>query len=288
MSEELVIRNVREEEHELLTEWFTRENWNPGLSDIQVASASKKGHFYLGLLGSKPVCCLSAHVYEAHFAFLGYHFVEPLPLRGQGYGLKIWQRVMEDMHRIGVSRLGLDAVPDMADVYRMNGFRDAHQVQRYSYRVRNMDDDYERFQTIPPSGPELTKFDSSYTAEPRSQFMHKWLDLDVSRRHLYLRNPHGFLKGYGSIREAAEGYRIGPLYARTPRDAADLILGLTGHLYEGTQVFIDIPEANSQSKRLINLINLKPAGFSRLRMYKGRPAKVEIDEIFGIGSVEMG
>ncbi|MCL6268346.1 GNAT family N-acetyltransferase [Sansalvadorimonas sp. 2012CJ34-2] len=288
MSQKMLIRNVWDDEFELLTEWFAKADWNPGLADIKVACKSKTGLFYIGVLDGKPVACLSAHIYEYSFAFIGYFHIADPELRGKGYGYQIWKHVFEDLNRIGVRLMGLDADPLRLHKYRKHGFEESHYNRRYHYRVKGSEQLRDRVVTRPPESMELTAFDAHYVKESRGCFIHQWLDLDVGRRHLCMRNSRGQLRGYGVLREAAEGYRVGPLYAQTVVDAKDLMEGLCCQLYAGTSVYIDIPDNNLNRRKFINHFKLEPTGHEWVRMYYGKPPEIPTDEVYGVCSVEMG
>ena len=287
MSQKLTIRNVWDDEFGLLTEWFAKADLNPGLADIKVACKSKTGLFYIALLDGEPIGCLSAHIYEYSFAFIGYYLIAKPELRGQGYGYQIWEHVYKDLNRIGIRLMGLDADPAQMENYQQLGFKEAHNNNRFVYRVSGAEQLRDRVISQPPTVTDLTLFDAHYVKEIRGRFIDQWLDLDVGRRHLCLRNPQGKLRGYGALREAADGWRVGPLYARNLVDAKDLMEGLCSQLYEGVKVYIDIPDNNLNRFKFISHFKLQPTGYDRTRMYYGMPPKIPTDEVFGVCTVEM-
>ena len=289
MPQKLLIRNVWDDEFELLRDWFAKAGWNPGLADINVGCKSRTGLFYIGFLDNEPVGCISAQIYEYSFAFLGYHLIANPELRGQGYGHQLWEHMLNDLERIGVKLMGVDADPTQQKKYERHGLKEAWRNKRYHYRVKGTEDLRSRVITRPPEPAELTLFDAQYVKEPRGPFIHQWLDLhDLGRRHLCLRNPQGKLRGYGTLRQASEGYRIGPLYARTLVDAKDLLEALCSQLYAGTSVYFDIPDNNIVGRKFIEQMKLEPTGEEHIRMYLGEPPEIPVDEVFSVCTVEMG
>ena len=288
MPQKLLIRNVWDDEFELLTEWFAEAGWNPGLADINVGCKSKAGLFYIGLLDGKPIGCISAYIYEYSFAYIGYFLINDPELRGKGFGRQLWQHAFKDLDRVGIRVMGLDANPLELHKYRRYGFQSAHINRRYHYRVKGSEQERDRVDSRPPGATELTLFDARYVKEARGQFMAHWLDLDTGRRHLCLRNSRGQLRGYGVLREAVDGYRVGPLYAQTLVDAKDLMEGLCCQLYAGTSVYIDIPENNINRKKFIDWFKLEPTGHERMRMFCGSAPDIATDEVFGVCTIEMG
>ncbi|MBN8999804.1 MAG: GNAT family N-acetyltransferase, partial [Rhizobiales bacterium] len=131
----------------------------------------------------------------------------------------------------------------------------------------------------------VAAFDRDLFPAARSRFLNLWLDQRQGRRAIALRRD-GAVKGYGVIRSAASGHKIGPLFAASEPDADLLFRALAAQAF-GEPLFIDPPEPNAAAIRLAERYGLAPA-FETARMYRGPAPALPLDRIFGITSFELG
>jgi GNAT superfamily N-acetyltransferase len=90
----LRIRPMRPDEISIAVNWAAAEGWNPGLVDGACFAAADPEGFFIGELDGTPAATVSCVNYGASFAFLGFYIVRE-DLRGRGYGLRIWKRVLD-------------------------------------------------------------------------------------------------------------------------------------------------------------------------------------------------
>ena len=93
--------------------------------------------------------------------------------------------------------------------------------------------------------------------------------------------------GYGVIRPARSGYRIGPLFADTAEDAAVLLDALTGRLGPDDEVFVDVPENHEAANDLARSRGLAPSSHT-VRMYNGPVPPTRTECTYGVTSLELG
>ena len=86
--------------------------------------------------------------------------------------------------------------------------------------------------------------------------------------------------GYGVIRPAREGHKIGPLFAEGPQEA-DLIFRALASTVKGEALVIDPPDPNTEAIDLVERHDLSPV-FETARMYRGAAPDLPLDRIFGI------
>ena len=261
VSNALELREIQRSELPILLKWYQDAQWNPGLNDLDTFSATETAHFYVGLLNDDIVSCIAATIYQSHYAFLGYYFVQPDSLRGKGYGIQVWDYACDELERKGIQDIGLDGVIEQIDNYAKKGFVSAYLHQRHVYEVNGNETCAAAVVTSPPSINELIAFDAQYVYEERPSFAQAWLTADPTRKHATIRDANGSITGYAAIRQATEGYRLGPLYALNTSDAIDLINSLCVGLPKGTPVYLDIPQANTKRQVLIDSLNLVPIEF---------------------------
>ena len=92
--------------------------------------------------------------------------------------------------------------------------------------------------------------------------------------------------GFGVRRRSADGHRIGPLYARSPEVAEQLVLGLARGI-EAEPLFLDVPEVNAAATALAEGLGFQPA-FETARMYTGVPPRIEAGWLYATSTLELG
>ncbi|MBR7839439.1 GNAT family N-acetyltransferase [Actinospica durhamensis] len=292
-----------------VVEWAAEEQWNPGLADRAHFLAQDPGGFFLGRLDGRPVSAVSVVAYDHAYAFLGFYLVRP-DLRGRGLGVATWRAGLE---HAGARTVGLDGVIAQQDNYRKSGFSFAHRTLRYAgvpiprpprggaIGVGGGADvagaDVAGAAAAGMSAPGLIEIDEDlefvravadydrqcYPAD-RPAFVARWVTAPYHTAYAAVRD--GQVCGYGVIRPARDGYRIGPLFADTAEDAADLFDALTASV-EGAPVMLDIPEPNQAGLSLAKSRGLEEV-FETARMYTGPIRKLSDQKIFGVTTLELG
>ena len=97
--------------------------------------------------------------------------------------------------------------------------------------------------SIPPQPDAwipILQYDVKGFGAARTNFLGAWLSLygGVVSHH----GETGAVNGYGVIREADIGYRVGPLFADNADIAHEVLQGLLARVPAGSRVFIDVPE----------------------------------------------
>lgn len=265
-----------------MAEWANDEGWNPGNTDVQAFLAMDPGAFHIGRLDGEPVTCISVVKYGQGFGFLGFYIARP-KVRGQGYGIRVWNA---GMARLAGRNVGLDGVVAQQDNYRKSGFRTAWNNARH--------------EGAPASAPvpagvtladarsiafdRLSAYDRRYFPEARDSFLAPWIALPQRTSMVALRD--GRLEGFGVIRACRAAARIGPLYAASPDIAAALVSALAAKA-GAAAVALDVPDYNKPATKLAGQLGLAPS-FETARMYTGAVPAVERDGLFAVTSLELG
>jgi GNAT superfamily N-acetyltransferase len=263
--------------------WAAKEGWNPGRYDAEHFVMQDPRGFLLGRLDGKVVSAISVVNYSPDYAFLGFYLVRP-DRRGQGLGIATWKAGMQ---HAGSRTVGLDGVPDQQDNYRTQGFMPAHTTIRYRGKP-NLEHKAEDVEGVVPIGPEhldqLAALDAAGHPADRHSYASRWAG---DPRHITrARFRDGQLTGYGVLRPANEGVRIGPLLATTPRDAAAILAALLREAGDAT-VSIDIPEPHHVARNLAELHGLAPSSRTA-RMYTGPIRSLQHSLVYGVMSLELG
>ncbi|WP_207481982.1 GNAT family N-acetyltransferase [Arenibaculum pallidiluteum] len=275
------IRTMSRAELELAVDWAAAEGWNPGLHDAGPFHAADPEGFLVGVLDGSPVATISVVRYEPAFSFLGFYIVAP-EARGRGLGLRLWQAGLE---RLAGRTIGLDGVVAQQENYRRSGFALAWRNIRFGGPAPaggSLPAGLVDARTLPMD--RLLAYDHALFQAGRPAFLAGWIALPGSVALARLRD--GAVAGYGVVRPAREGMRIGPLFADDAGTARLLFEGLTAAA-AGQPVFIDVPESNAEAMRLASEAGLT-AWFETARMYAGPAPDLPAARIYGVTSFELG
>jgi GNAT superfamily N-acetyltransferase len=266
-------------EVELAVDRAQREGWNPGLSDAGCFRAADPDGFLLGSLDERPIATISAVRYPG-CAFVGLYIVDPA-VRGHGYGMRIWTAAMERTDGVVT---GLDGVVAQQDNYRRSGFTLAHRNVRYAGAPVGRSDP--GVVTLSSADlDEVAAYDRPCFGAPRRHFLEQWLAQPGSRA-LGVRSG-ARLAGYGVVRPAHDGFKVGPLFADDAGIASAILGGLAQHAGPGATVILDVPETNAAGVALARSSGMTPV-FETARMYRGGDPGLPLDRVFGITSFELG
>ena len=276
------IRTMTESEVALAIDWAAAEGWNPGWHDAQCFRAADPDGFLVGLLGDEPIATISVVRYGTAFGFLGLYIVKP-EHRGRGHGLALWEA---GIAFLGKRAIGLDGVVAQQANYRRSGFELAYRNVRYQGTAGP---GASRDPRVAPLASfdylAVRDYDRVCFATDRSAFLQRWIQQPGSTA-LGIRRDNS-LAGYGVIRAARAGHKIGPLFA-DDRDAADaLFRGLVASLPSGAAFYLDVPEVNRGAVDLAERYGMTVV-FETARMYRGSAPALPLERIFGVTSFELG
>jgi GNAT superfamily N-acetyltransferase len=292
---------ARPDEWDAVVRWAAAEGWNPGRHDAEHFLAVDPAGFLLGREDGEAVSAISVVNYAADYAFLGFYLVRE-DRRGQGLGIATWKA---GMAHAGGRTVGLDGVPDQQDNYRRSGFVPAYTTVRHSGVPAPASDGpapgaADGAGIVPLDGVDLSllaELDAVCHPADRFGFATGWA---ADPRHVArARFREGLLTGYGVLRPAQDGYRIGPLLATTPRDAEALLAALLAEAAQlgggangdaaagGVKVSIDIPEPHHLARSMAEQHGLTPSS-STARMYTGPIRTLQQSLVYGVTSLELG
>ena len=267
--------------------WAREEGWNPGIGDLEAFFAADPSGFLMGFANGEPVSSISVIRYGDGFGFLGLYIVHP-DARGEGFGITTWNA---GMAYLGNRTVGLDGVVAQQDNYTKSGFRLAGRNIRFSGVPRLTGTDRSTA-TVVGAGVEhadqIGKLDRKCFGAPRPDFLRSWVfaQPDAGRK-TFVVFENGELSGYATIRKCAEGFKIGPLFARNRQSATSLFQACCAHVDEEATIILDVPEANRQSVEMAESAGMAPV-FETARMYRGTAPELPRSMIFGVTSFELG
>ncbi|MEU7040509.1 GNAT family N-acetyltransferase [Streptomyces varsoviensis] len=318
---ELTVSTASLDEWHQVEEWAAEEGWNPGRGDTATFHPIDPAGFFVGRLepGAAPVSAISVANYSDEYAFLGYYMVRP-DHRGRGLGLATWRTAFP---HAGARTVGLDGVPAQQATYQRAGFETAYQTIRYTGRPRagegpvrtdagsvatgadsdrtgagagaartGPDTDTARTgagaATVPVTADHLdaiAAYDRQCFPADRRAFLGRWLTAAGRTARVHLRD--GQVAGYGVLRPARDGHRVGPLFADSREAAEALFDSLTAGLGPEETVSLDVPDPQRAAHDLATAHGLAPASHT-VRMYAGPAPSVGTARTYGVTSLELG
>ncbi|WP_435129249.1 GNAT family N-acetyltransferase [Actinacidiphila sp. bgisy144] len=284
MPTDLIVTQATPAEWDEIVAWTAAEGWNPGHGDAAHFLPSDPAGFFIGRLDGRVVSAVSVVVYSPQYAFLGYYLVHP-ELRGTGLGLATWNAALP--HAAG-RVIGLDGVPAQQATYARAGFVPAYRNVRHTGRPRTSGaaPDPAARAVAPHHHPAIAAYDRGCFPAARPGFVSRWLDGPGHTARVLL-GADGRVRGYGVIRPAHQGHRIGPLFADSPEDAAVLFDALVATLPPGAEVAIDVPDRYPAAAELATDRGLT-ATSECLRMYTGPAPASRVEAVYGTTTLELG
>lgn len=279
MTGSLTIRSLRPEEIRLAIDWAAGEGWNPGLDDAACFSVVDPEGFLVAELDGEPAAVISVVNYDENFAFLGFYIVRP-ELRGRGIGFKLWQA---GLAHAGARTIGLDGVVAQQENYAKQGFILAYRNIRFAGTPGDGEaGDTVDLSTLPFAVVEAS--DAAIFPAPRTAFLEAWLSTPGHAGRALLRD--GALAGWGVVRPARAGWKIGPLVAQD-EEAADAVFRALRAVAGTDGIVLDVPEPNAAALALARRHGLAPV-FETARMYTGPIRPVALEKLYGVTSFELG
>lgn len=287
MPEDFTVAEATAADWDEIIRWCAAEGWNPGLGDAACFRPTDPAGFLVGRLGGRIVSAVSVVTYSRDFAFLGFYLVHP-DHRGTGLGIATWKAAVP--HAEG-RLIGLDAVPEQRATYERSGFTAAHDQVRHTGRPRRGNPAGTTAGTTaeavtPYHLDAISAYDSSCFPAERHAFLSRWLTAAGHTARVLL-DEAGHVTGYGVVRPAHEGHRVGPLFADTPEGAAALLDALTDALPDGAELCVDVPDHNTAALDLMTSRGLTPAA-RFTRMYTGPAPYARREATYATTTLELG
>lgn len=265
--------------------WAAAEGWNPGLSDADAFWAADPEGYWGMFLDDELIGSASTVSYGGKLGFVGLFIVKP-ELRGQGLGGAFWQFFIQRLEeRLAPGApMALDGVFARQPYYARSGFVFSHRNLRMAGTgVASLTRERHVVELSRLREEEIHAFDTVHFGVPRPAFLERWQHPSGGLALGWLEDR---VRGYGIIRPCQEGYKIGPLFAETPRIAESLFIALSSHA-AGQPIFLDVPENNPDALALAKRYDLREV-FGCARMLRGPALELPWRQIYGVTTFELG
>jgi len=189
--------------------------------------------------------------------------------------------------QVDATGTGLDGVMAQIKSYRRSGFALAHRNIRYVRMApANRSEVSPAVRRLRGTDVEdLLQYDRDVFGCSRFEFVRAWLAQAHARTFVAIEERD--LRGYGMLRPAVDGSRVGPLFADTPDVAGALIDAMIASVRPGEKLSVDVPGNNPAALQMAEERSMTPE-FETARMYAGEPRSTEWRKVFGITSFELG
>lgn len=281
MNNTFTIRNLQENEIQLVIDLAANEGWNPGVEDANAFYKADPNGFFVGELDSTPIAVISVVNYNEQYGFVGLYIVKE-EYRGQGYGYQLWKHALGSIANVIT---GLDGVPAQIENYKKSGFEYAFRQMRLATTAFDTPLSKTILAVSSLKIEALVAYDSGVFGVNREQFIKAWLTM--SNAQAFYSETDQKITGFAVLRKCIDGYKIGPLFADNEIIAEELFLACCNAAAPGSTVFIDMPELNSVTKTWMDRYKLKLV-FETARMYKNGTPTFPLSKVFGVTSFELG
>ncbi len=295
MASNFEIRPLEQNDIPQVTKWSRLEGFAPGAGDVTIYSHTDRQGLWVGCLDKEPIGCIAGVKYNQFYGFIGL-FLVVKEERGNGYGLKLWEHVMNKLS--DVRCLGLEAAPNRLLDYQSWGFVPSSITTRWmisnntylksSLELKSEIKDYLLLEDKDIPSNIIQKYDENKENTPRPHFISDWIS-SRSGSVLAIVNRNDICTGFCRIRPCllkdGKGFRIGPLVADSPL-LATLLINKISSCYPGT-ILIDSPGVNLEANKLFRSLGFVQISHT-IRMYKGKQPLISMREIYGLACLELG
>jgi len=284
----LSIRPFEEKDIGFAYEMTVREQWNVSRADIKrMFNYEPNGCFIAEAKGSRV-----AHVFTVNYGSLGWIglLIVEAEYREKGIATLLMKKAIDYLLHSGVETIKLEAVPEIADLYRKLGFVDEYDSLRFMGKSRK---------TIPLQSDstihmqkekieEIAKFDAAYFGAGRTTVL---MSLCQENPNLcFASYKDSKIVGYLMCRRAEEGYNVGPFVCEPEesRTARDLLARCMRELGSETSVYLGVPAVNEGTVEILREFGFEQYSKS-IRMRLGKNLRNERPSgVFAIGGAMKG
>jgi predicted N-acetyltransferase YhbS len=288
------VRLLLENDIDFAYEMVSTEQWNDRKEDIKRMLAFEPKGCFIAEVDDKPV----GHVFSVNYGKLGWIglLIVRTECREMGIGTLLMQKAIDYLLNHGVKTAKLEAVPEVASLYRKLGFVDEYNslrlvginrrtLQQQAKSALPMEENEVR---------EIARFDRKYFGADRTKVISALFQ--EQPKHCFVSRSDREIEGYVMCRKAESGHKLGPWVSKPekPKVARELLAKCMSTIDQNEAVFLGVPAPNANVVQLLLDFGFeqcmsanKPVKSIRMRLGKKLRSDC-VEGIFAIGGPMKG
>lgn len=245
------VRRLEKKDIEFAHRMATVEQWNDRKNDVaRMFDFEPKGCFIAEVNG-EPAGHIFSIVYGT-LGWIGLLIVSP-DQRRKGIGTALMKEAIDYLLENGVETIKLDAIPEIADLYRKFGFVDEYDSLRFvgtNQDVHPFNDDAAK-PVEQEKVPEIAEFDATYFGADRIRVLSRLFN--ENPEFSFVSHVGSSMVGYITCRRAEKGYKLGP-WTCDPKKlpaAEALFTTCLNKLEVDAKVYVGVPSPNTSAIDLL-------------------------------------
>lgn len=276
------IRRLERKDIDFAYKMTAIEQWNVTRSDVaRMLDFEPKGCFIAETNG-KP----AGHVFSIAYGMVGWIgllIVEPNHRR-RGLGTVLMKEAIEYLLDKKVETTKLDAVPEIADLYRNFGFVDECESLRFmgTNQYSPLSEDIAIEPVKQEKVPEIAEFDEKYFGADRTRVLSRLFEENPGLSFVSCKGSD--IIGYITCRKAERGYNLGPWTCdpKNPLHAEALLKACLNKFELGSEIYVGLPSPNVSAVDILTNHDFRQYSKS-IRMRLGK--KPEIEDPHGVFAI---
>jgi len=272
--ENFKVRQMIPEDFKIAAYLANQESWNESEKDKLPFFAIDPNGFFVGELNGEGISTACGVKYNT-YAHIGLYLVKK-ECRGKGYGLKVFEQVMEHVKDAQV--IGLDAAEAQVKNYEKWGFKIFDKGLGFQRKAEGTSVSKSIIELRSFDFEQLVEYDEKGFGDCRRNFLKALLNQEGYYSLGFVEN--GTLKGYGFLRKSQVGYKVGPFVAEDKPIAQEILNGLQ-NLVKGEELFLDTFENNKPMTEIMKEQNWTQRMYF-FRMYSKGIAKLDVNKAYAV------
>ena len=284
---DVCVRQFGKEDTDFAHKMTLTEEWNVTRNDVVRMFDFEPAGCFMAEVGGKP----AGHVFAISYGLLGWIglLIVSSVYRRKGIGSILMEKAVDYLLARDVETIKLDAVPEIAGLYRNFGFVEEYDSLRFmgTNEVAHVARNSSVQEIEPKMVASIVSFDADYFGAERTRVLSRLFDENPELS--FVSHSGTSVVGYIACREAEVGYNIGPWVCKPNQQqiAEELLLTCLSRLETHAKVYVGLPWPNKSAIRV-----LSKHGFSQysksIRMTFGKRIVEQPSGIFAIGGAMKG
>jgi GNAT superfamily N-acetyltransferase len=285
--EEAAIRRLEVRDLDFAYRMVSKEGWNDRNGDLERMLNYEPQGCFIAEVNDEP----AGHIFSVRYERLGWIglLIVDAGYRNMGIATKFMEASMDYLLGQGAETVKLEAVPEVAGLYRKLEFVDEYDSLRFVGIIKRHATVQSQCALI--EGLEqiraIGRFDAEYFGADRTRVLgrlfEEFLELCfVSRDELGV-------TGYIMCRKAAVGYGLGPWMCKPKNrpEATRLLRACLSAIEQGEKVYVGLPASNTTAVSILREFGFRQY-YKSIRMGWGKKLDDCVDGVFAIGGAMKG